>query len=392
MAGICITIFLIPESESNLIKYVSRAFFLLTFVLYAARHGMHMDTVYGAWAFMLSVIFSANLLFAQERRVAMNTWLLVIQAIWIAFLIGVWLKQSHGYTFLFHLILLLSLAYCLRLVRYIGTINWGSRKYSTMLGTNVNSIGLRLSIAALLSLFLYYSTKPGLKKTAYLACMLIFVAFILVTGSRRALMMVGIAFVFFSLKHAKNLKKKLKAILIVAVGLAVIYILLVSIPQLYQIIGRRLQNLVVSAVKKTTNSQADSDRIDMIRRGFEMFLERPFFGWGMGGFRYVSGIDHAYSHNNVIELLSATGIFGCVVYYLIFFYLGWSIRKNGKMNDEMILCFLFVVFSLISDMLAANYTSLVAHWMIMIPLCITNDLEFRQEETSKNDEKGVCRV
>lgn len=388
------TIFLIPESGSNLIKYLSRAFFLLTFVLYAARHGMHMDTVYGVWAFMLSVIFSANLLFAQERRVAMNTWLLVIQAIWIAFLIGVWLKQSHGYAFLFHLILLLSLFYCLRLVRYIGTISWGSRKFSTMLGTNVNSIGLRLSIAALLSLYLYYNTDHGLWKKAYLACMVIFIAFILVTGSRKALLMAGIAFAFFSLKHAKNLKKKLKAILIVAVGLVIVYVLLVSIPQLYQIIGRRLQNLVASALKKSSSSLsgADSDRIEMIRKGFEMFLERPFFGWGMGGFRLVSGIDHAYSHNNVIELLSATGIFGCVVYYLIFFYLGWSIWKNGKMNDEMILCFLFLVFSVISDMLAANYTSLVAHWMLMIPLCMVSDDTFLKKELSRNDGKGICRV
>ena len=51
-----------------------------------------------------------------------------------------------------------------------------------------------------------------------------------------------------------KVRQILGLVLIVAVGLVIVYVLLVSIPQLYQIIGRRLQNLVASALKKSSSS------------------------------------------------------------------------------------------------------------------------------------------
>ena len=75
-------------------------------------------------------------------------------------------------------------------------------------------------------------------------------------------------------------------------------------------------------------------RSGMLALGLELFASRPLFGIGYGNFVYYSAKVlgwGTYSHNNYIEVLSGTGLFGFVPYVLLY---GWLILRGTRLVHE----------------------------------------------------------
>ncbi len=86
---------------------------------------------------------------------------------------------------------------------------------------------------------------------------------------------------------------------------------------------------------------SNAQRISFAQTAIVAFKERPFFGWGYRNFepnvkalKEKYNIDHKYfgghAHNNYLEHLASTGIFGCIA--LVIFSLLWA-YENYKRDD-----------------------------------------------------------
>lgn len=58
-------------------------------------------------------------------------------------------------------------------------------------------------------------------------------------------------------------------------------------------------------------------RDQMRKDGINLWLERPFAGWGVDQYRVVSGW-RTYAHDNYAELLTNGGVFGLLLYLMIY--------------------------------------------------------------------------
>ncbi|MDN3641072.1 O-antigen ligase family protein [Lutimonas halocynthiae] len=99
-------------------------------------------------------------------------------------------------------------------------------------------------------------------------------------------------------------------------------------------------------------SKSTSDRVNMIKSALEMWGLSPVIGNGMAAYEFQYG---HYSHNNVVELLSALGIIGFLLYYSIFAHIFSQIviLKDGKLR---IILILFLLLYFIFDQSIVSYT------------------------------------
>lgn len=85
----------------------------------------------------------------------------------------------------------------------------------------------------------------------------------------------------------------------------------------------RFENMVLSARGEVEGDGSLQLRSTMIDEGFRLISEKPFLGWGVGQYRFVSGLG-SYSHNNYIEIFANAGVVGFLFYY------GFYITSIGK--------------------------------------------------------------
>lgn len=177
---------------------------------------------------------------------------------------------------------------------------------------NVNSIGLSIAASAIIC----FSRIVSKKKYKYIVFLLLMITCILLTGSRKALLLVVASFLLIAFLRNKNsISKIIKFILITVCLLLVFAYLIFEIPIFYQIIGRRFENLFDFIGGKGTNEGSINIRYNMTKIGIDFFKEKPILGYGIDNYRYLYA--GTYSHNNAVELMVGTGIFGFLVYYLM---------------------------------------------------------------------------
>lgn len=170
---------------------------------------------------------------------------------------------------------------------------------------------------------------------------------ILLTGSRQSIMFVFMnIFIIFYFMNRKSLNNRLKFISIIVLISLFAYYLIFSVPLFYQIIGRRLENIFYFVLGKEINESSLSVRADMIRIGFELFMSKPISGYGVDNYRilYSNLTNRAstYAHNNYIDLLVGTGIFGVFVYYLIHIIILKDLLVYSRQVDNKTIYFVFI--------------------------------------------------
>jgi len=153
-------------------------------------------------------------------------------------------------------------------------------------------------------------------------------------------------FIIFYFMNRKSLNNRLKFISIIVLISLFAYYLIFSVPLFYQIIGRRLENIFYFVLGKEINESSLSVRADMIRIGFELFMSKPISGYGVDNYRilYSNLTNRAstYAHNNYIDLLVGTGIFGVFVYYLIHIIILKDLLVYSRQVDNKTIYFVFI--------------------------------------------------
>ena len=96
----------------------------------------------------------------------------------------------------------------------------------------------------------------------------------------------------------------------------------------------------------STRDLSTTDRLYMLFDGFEMFLKKPLFGFGINGFSNYGGINNGWSHNHVSEILCNTGLAGTFFYHVPFFVSFYCFFTNY--SRKKILPFSLLIFFSIS--------------------------------------------
>lgn len=99
--------------------------------------------------------------------------------------------------------------------------------------------------------------------------------------------------------------------------LIIIFVLAVGVPQ---ITSSYAFNKILSGGDETS----DGYRVIMYQEAWEYFKQHPFFGIGYDMFRHTSSL-HRFSHSTYAEMLSCCGLYGCVLYFLPYLYIGKNI-------------------------------------------------------------------
>jgi O-antigen ligase len=182
-------------------------------------------------------------------------------------------------------------------------------------GVNANTVGM---IAAMMcGVLLFGAKKSQWKKWHYNIMIAVLTVIALLTGSRKALLIIllfMVAFVFFW-QPEKQMGKFL-ARLLISVGIATVVIfLLMKIDVLYDTIGNRLESLYLQWFTGAEADESALSRAKMVEIGMNIFRKKPWIGFGHNAFKLGSGYE-TYSHNNYVELLCSLGILGAALYYI----------------------------------------------------------------------------
>lgn len=256
-------------------------------------------------------------------------------------------------------------------------------------GNNANGIGMN---AAYMFGFILYTAKNHRWRNVFEDILLaVLVIVILLTGSRKSVMMIAIfvtAFFLFWSREKAGVNTVFRIIGLSAAAIAAV-MLVMNVPILYDALGNRIETLYRYVVNGEQVDGSAVTRTKMLQIGMRMFLNmNPVFGSGLNNYKYLSGY-LTYSHNNYMELLCSVGIVGTLLYYIpiVIFSIRaiflWRKRVPGAIVPLTILLMQFI-----NDAGMVSYYSSNNHILLGITIGLLDLMERRQrEKEAAADEK-----
>ena len=223
----------------------------------------------------------------------------------------------------------------------LGTIRIGGKVEGAW---NANDISGKMCIGIAFSAYLLKYEKGKFKKALIILTMLLFLSLVLFCGSRTGILLLLMLFVFYLFVSARGIKV-IRAVVASAVFLFAVYILIMNWEPAYNVLGSRVETLLQGLSGGSGDGSFNWRRL-MLEAGWEYFLERPLFGWGISNFAYLFGAEYGaetFSHNTFIEILVSGGIFGFLIYYSIFAFTLGRLAKYAVREKEPLAITLFVV-------------------------------------------------
>lgn len=289
-----------------------------------------------------------------------------------------------------------------RIIKYIEisgfilTIYFFITSYRDILSYNVNidgnirfgsGIGNQNMISTLvaISVLLYTNKFITTKRFLYILCIIPMTGMILLTGSRKSLLVIVIGVIIITyMNDKKSVFKLLKLVIRFSIIGSILLFIVFKVEIFYGIIGVRIESIINNVVFGSTLSESDLLRQNLITFGVDLFYKNPIIGYGLNSYiefyNNVNGV-RLYSHSNVIELLVSCGLIGTIAYY----YMNINILKNlcKKTNKYSIAIFSIIVSILIISM---NQV-LITYKMIYIILSIGSTIL-----TINNSQKNINSI
>lgn len=219
--------------------------------------------------------------------------------------------------------------------------------------SNSNTVGMSFALAAVISIFFIFESIQIWKKVIYGGVVALSFVCALISGSRKALIILFLgAFIviLFRSPEKKVMFKKLRVFLLATAVLVVMYLLLRRIDA-FSVISRRIDQFIYGFLGTNQYDHSALRRIEMIEIGMNAFKESPLLGKGIyASYSYFN----MYSHNNFVELLMNTGIIGFSIFYYPFIKAICTIHKN-KENRLFGLMLFLVLWTIIGGYAIVEY-------------------------------------
>ena len=264
--------------------------------------------------------------------------------------------------------------------------NW---RLGTKLLGNANSFALIIMFFSLGTLISLFIEKKKFLKIIYLVLFVLDTYMIFLSGGRKFLLF-QLMFIYSSLllRSGKiNWKNIIMGTFIVGGIVYISYKVIMNVPVLYDHIGIRL-----SGLGSEEGAMGVDDQSTLMLRGISLFLQRPFFGWGIGSYVAYHGENYgsfSYAHSNYVELLADFGIFGTLLYYSQYFYCLKILFRNRNKNIDNGKVFIPIILSIIViDIFSItfNQTAFIPFLLMFVSgiVFIEQDEERTFDETQTN--------
>ncbi|WP_102348318.1 O-antigen ligase family protein [Bacillus sp. Marseille-P3661] len=341
-------------------------------------------TKYSLWAITFLTISLASVLWATNQGQAIYYFIWTLQVLIVAILLESFIDHKSRLIFVMKCFIFGGILLVIRLLIETPIETWGTTRIGTAIGYNANDVGLKLSFAALCSIyFINKSNKKYLSIALFSFSILSTVA--MFSGSRKVFLILicGILiYSFFRLK--KNIYTLFKYLPIAIIFLIIFYNVIMNVEPIYNVFGNRIEATIVTLLgDNSAVSESETQvREAMVLRGIELFANQPLLGYGLGNYAIVSGYG-IYSHNNYIELLTSLGIIGFLLYYSIFIYLFLKLFKRLiYKNKSFAFPFATIFILLLIDMALVSFQTGYIQILIMLSYSF---LRFTEEENNVHD-------
>ena len=189
---------------------------------------------------------------------------------------------------------------------------------------NANVVAATLLVSVFMAVYEIEMQKYAKRKLLYVLCISIMSLASVLTGTRKIFLsiviFIGVYLLIIEFFDREKRVSVKKLVLIVA-GMVLLYKFISY--AMDSIIGERILN---------TGYEGDRMRNFFYLTAFNMFKERPFFGFGWGGFTARVGM---YSHSTYAELLANTGLVGIVLFIVYILSIITKLIKNIKVASNI---------------------------------------------------------
>lgn len=197
-----------------------------------------------------------------------------------------------------------------------------------------NIYGMNLATTAIIG-FYYFFYKKG-NRIFHLAVVASSFILAMSSGSRKALLMVIFGCFYLVIKEYGF--RRIYKIVIVLLVLILVFNMVIQLP-IFNLVRERMEMGMETITGSGNGDKSAGNRIIHIERGFNLFKEKPFVGYGADNYRVASG-SGTYSHNNFIEVLVDFGVIGFLIYYSMYVRSYKNLSSNKTPEGNLI----FVLF------------------------------------------------
>lgn len=247
---------------------------------------------------------------------------------------------------------------------------------------SANAIGFYCAFACVIGL--YFSKYE--KSLIYKICILLSIAFTILSGSRKAILYILIPIAVNIALESKNPLKILRNIFIACIIVCVSFFLVMNVNFLYIMVGNRIESAIIGILGLGVTDASTKTRLLLISDGIEWFKQRPIFGYGLSNYKalraayYPTNIDY-YAHNSYIELLVNCGIVGTAIFYSLHFSLLVKAKKRWRdMSKMSLMLFGMLISILVCDYGMVTYYSIFAHLILMLVFLTLNKSKEQEYE------------
>lgn len=298
---------------------------------------------YAKYQFLFFLYLCVSLIWTHKNLINTSIASLEIITTFAIFYCSIFLfdfiKTENEMNIVIHIILI-SLVFMIFYLIFKTPVDiWGTFKLGQNIGLNKNDIGMNLAWGCIFCF--YFIREKKSKKFIYIILFVLFFSFSLISGSRKALLIIGVGMAAYMILCERNINV-IKNIIIAFLFVFIIYCLIMNIPILYELLGERTEKMLSSFF--TSSSISIEEDKSIWERAFyrnyaiNMSIENPLytiFGHGLDAFRTrmaeIGYMHVAYSHCNYTEVLVNYGFFGIILYYFFKFKLIFKsfIMKNS---------------------------------------------------------------
>ena len=235
----------------------------------------------------------------------------------------------------------------------------GTTKRVTAFGFHPNNVARILALGLLAFFGLAYASRHSFIRprwVVWIAFALIGVA-IVQTSSRGALLAVGAGIFVFALRPGKS-ADKIRNLALVAVAIG-----------FFLSVAFQFEN-TIARFEEAVDEGDLARREQIFPMAWQLFLERPVFGWGPVTAQYELGgrlahvdEDSKNAHNMVLNTLMTNGLLGAIPLFagtFLALYAAWKSRSGPR----GVLPLSMIVMLLIANM-SGNWTTNKMHWFVV---------------------------
>lgn len=330
--------------------------FVVAMGLKAIKHNKLRLTFHFMWM-SIFIIFSLFVtLFAYDVSLSFDTIINLSLKLMFYTAVIMYIEDEEKFLWFLHTLIIAGLILILRLILATPSTAWGTERLGAALDLNPNTIGLVLSYASISAVYLI----KELNKSKYCFAIIPFVTVALFTGSRKAFLIICGGIALLLLLYSNKKKEKVISIMVAFFIIYGLYMIVMNIPMLYEVIGKRLEGMNIIAGNMNASTRT---RLFMIQEAWEFFKTRPFIGYGLENFSKLS-VFGTYSHNNYMEVICSTGIIGFFIYYSLPVGILVLSFKKKKMEKRYIINVVFLTLILVMDIALVSYKQLITQTII----------------------------